>query len=150
MAEGTGISARAVLIGFAADVGATFAFGVALVVGLTLQGAPPDGLEGRLVEPDALALSMCGGLACTALGGFIAGRVARRAPVRHAALVGVVGVAFGLLFLGSYPLWYSALGAGGTVPAAAFGGWLAAAGRREPTADPDGPDGGGERGEGTW
>lgn len=68
------------------------------------------------------------GLAFTALGGFTAAAVAGRRSVAHGAWVGVVsmliGAALSLNDPPPVPLWYSILGYGLTVPAAAGGGWL--------------------------
>jgi hypothetical protein len=137
MTSERGISPKAVLLGFLADVGSTFlvsclgggVLGVVLVVG----GASPDELNEQMQEPIVLVVGMVVGLACTVLGGFVAGRVAGRSEVLHGALVGVLGAVFGLAFAALHPLWFNVVGFVCVVPFAALGGRLAAVGR---SADP--------------
>jgi hypothetical protein len=127
------INSRAVFLGVVADIGSSFAVGavlsVAIAVVLLPQGVAPQELMERMQDPVVLIVSMVLGFCCTVFGGFVAGRVAGRSEVAHAGLVGVIGLLFGLLFIGSFPLWYNVVAFGGTVPFALLGGCLATIGR---------------------
>ena len=43
------------------------------------------------------ALTFCYGLACVAAGGYVAARIGRRLPMRHAAIMGIVQAALTIL-----------------------------------------------------
>ncbi|HET6604374.1 MAG TPA: hypothetical protein VFG21_09195 [Xanthomonadaceae bacterium] len=62
----------------------------------------------------------------TCLGGFVAARIARRAPVRHAVVVGVIELALGAMTVAliPHPLWFTIVGLACFVPMAALGGLL--------------------------
>jgi hypothetical protein len=69
------------------------------------------------------------GLLSTAIGGYIAGRIARVAPLRHGAGVGLVALGIGVLSLvgsaAELPEWYLASTFALVVPAGMLGGLVA-------------------------
>lgn len=77
MSTQRGISLKAVLFGFLVDLICSLGVGVAIgvVLGgmLLAQGATPDELNAQMQEPVVLVPSLAVGLACTVLGGFVAG-----------------------------------------------------------------------------
>ncbi len=83
-----------------------------------------------MVSPAFLAAATAHGSLFTALGGFVAARLAPGDELRHAAIVGVLAIVVGLV-LGLSPgdaprpaWWVDGLGFLLAVPAAAGGGWL--------------------------
>src|SRR5262245_28199179 len=107
-----GISWKAVVVGFLVDIGISMclaiAIGVVMGIGLVKKGVKPDQVNDRLMQDQAfLIISMVLGFASTAVGGYVAGRMAGRSELLHGALVGVIGILIGLAFIGSSPLWYT-------------------------------------------
>jgi hypothetical protein len=125
-----GISPKAVLFGFLADIGSSLVgsciIGGVIGVILVARGASPDEVNAQSQEPIVLVLSLALGLACTVLGGYVAGRVAGRSEVLHGGLVGALGAVLGLAFVGLYPLWFNVAALVSVIPFAMLGGSLAA------------------------
>ncbi len=121
---------RAILTGFTADIGATFLFSTALAVALLDQGSSDVALASRLQGTVALDLfCLVIGLGLTAIGGFVAARLAFGREAVHSAAVGVLSLLASLVLVGDpqmVPDWYLTLGLGLTFPAALFGGTVAA------------------------
>ncbi|MCA9791655.1 MAG: hypothetical protein KC910_07655 [Candidatus Eremiobacteraeota bacterium] len=121
---------RAVLTGFLADLGSTFLFSAALVIVLLDPGSGSMNLASRLdgtIWIDAISLVI--GLSLTAIGGFVAARMAPGREATHAAAVGVLSLLASIMMVGDLqgaPAWYATLGLGLTFPAALFGGTIAA------------------------
>ena len=84
-------SVLSVLAGIAVLTLASFAIEAALNP-LLLQAFPEalPGPEALASNPWVRALTFAYGLLCVATGGYIAARVARRLPVTHAAVMGVI------------------------------------------------------------
>jgi len=126
-------SILAVVLGFFVDIGATMIFGIVLAivggVGLAAGGAPPEAID-SIVERSAgfQLLGLAGGLACTALGGYVAARFANHAEYANAFAVGVASLVFGEVMLlvqpQDYPVWLRLLGDVLVIPAALVGGHL--------------------------
>ena len=126
-------SILAVVLGFFVDIGATMIFGIVLAivggVGLAAGGAPPEAID-SIVERSAgfQLLGLAGGLACTALGGYVAARFANHAEYANAFAVGVASLVFGEVMLlvqpQDYPVWLRLLGDALVIPAALVGGHL--------------------------
>ncbi|HEY4732266.1 MAG TPA: hypothetical protein VIH66_03380 [Gammaproteobacteria bacterium] len=76
---------------------------------------------------DFIAAVMVAELLCTAIGGYIAARVAKQAIYLNSGMVGLVGVSIflGYLFSGETPLQFNIIGAILVIPAALLGGHLA-------------------------
>jgi|SRR5262245_78244 len=126
-------SILAVVLGFFTDIGATMIFGLVLAIaggaGAAAGGASAEGI-GAIVERSAgfQLLGLAGGLACTALGGYVAARFANHAEYANAFAVGVASLVFGEVMLlvqpQDYPVWLRLLGDVLVIPAALVGGHL--------------------------
>jgi hypothetical protein len=131
----------AVVLGFLTDIGATMAFGVVLAVvggvGLAAGGADPQAID-AIVERSAgfQLIGLAGGLACTALGGYVAARFANHSEYANAFAVGLASLVFGEVMLlvqpQDYPFWLRLLGDALVIPAALVGGHLRALRKRVP------------------
>jgi hypothetical protein len=125
----------AILLGFVVDVGGTMVFSViaATVASILLfsGGTAPEAL-GQALEESATfkALSLAGGLMCTALGGYVAARFANRSEYATAFAVGLASFVFGeatILFSDqAVPLWIRLVGDALVIPVALLGGHLRA------------------------
>jgi hypothetical protein len=136
-------SLAAVALGFFVDIGATMIFGIVLAivggVGLAAGGASPEAIE-SVVErsPGFQLIGLAGGLACTALGGYIAARFANHSEYANAFAVGLASLVFGEVMLlidpQDYPAWLRLLGDALVIPAALVGGHLRALQKRAAAA----------------
>ena len=72
-----------------------------------------------------LITSLIVGLGFTALGGFVAARVAQKEIYLNAGLVGVASLLIGLFFGSDGPIWFNIAGFLLVIPAALYGGYLA-------------------------
>jgi hypothetical protein len=127
----TGLKISAVVIGLVVDVGASLlvggAFGLAMAFWFAGDGvaAASTQLEVVLASPAGLWGSLLIGAACSALGGYVAARLAPHAPRFHGMAVGVASVATGVIAaangMASGPRWVTVLGAALTIPAALAG-----------------------------
>jgi hypothetical protein len=126
----SGIRPKAILIGIVADIGATYLIMAVLMVSLGAGARDLSEEEARqLIEstfqqPFYLLLSAVLGLLATALGGFVAAKVASVAPLLNAACVGLFDLILGILLIGDAPLWFSVMALLLTLPAAIMGGVL--------------------------
>jgi len=125
---------KAVLVGAAIDIAASTVIGIALVVvAALLTGPAAAGAEesvARLSESwTFLMISMILGGACTVLGGYVAGRIARHSFLKHALVAGALSLVVGLALFhgdeGPYAGLLAFLGYGLHLPLALLGGWLA-------------------------
>lgn len=136
------VELRALLAGVAADW-----LGTLLTAGLlgAAFGVGPETADSRIEEllatPEFLISATLHGSFFTALGGYVAARLATADPLRHAVVVGLLSLVLaGLLATtpgdGPEPAWWvGAIGYLLAVPAAFAGGWLAA--RRDPRRQTD-------------
>lgn len=134
------VELRALLAGVAADW-----LGTLLTAGLlgAAFGVGPETSDSRIQEllaaPEFIISATIHGSFFTALGGYVAARMAPADPLRHAVIVGVLSLVLATLLTtspggGPEPAWWvDALGYLLAVPAAAAGGWLAA--RRHPPGE---------------
>lgn len=126
----SGIRPKAVLIGIVADIGATYIVMAILMVSIGAGARDLSEEEARqLIESTFqqapyLLLSGVLGLLATALGGFVAAKVAAVAPLLNAACVGLFDLILGILLIGDAPLWFSVIALFLTLPAAIMGGIL--------------------------
>jgi hypothetical protein len=121
----------AVALGFAVDVVATTV--VSTVLTAIAGAAPGDGAPGDAVPMTRgsagwLVIGLMAGLACTALGGYVAARFANQSEYANAFAVGIASLVFGeavlIVFGGDLPLWLRLAGDLAVVPAAVLGGHL--------------------------
>jgi hypothetical protein len=134
----SGIRPKAILIGIVTDIGVTYLIMAVLMISLGAGARDLSGEEARqlienaLQQPSYLLLSGALGLMATALGGFVAARVAIVAPLLNAACVGLFDLVLGILLIGDTPLWFSVIALLLTLPAAIMGGvlWRRAAPRQ--------------------
>ena len=126
----SGIRPKAILIGIVTDIGATYLVMMILMVSLGAGARDLSQEEARqlidnaLQQPSYLLLSGVLGLLATALGGFVAAKVAAVAPLLNAACVGLFDLVLGIVLIGDAPLWFSVIGLLLTLPAAIIGGIL--------------------------
>ncbi len=96
--------------------------------GLT-EGMSPEQVSAAtqvvLQDNGFLLASLLYGTATTALGGYIAARLARAYPYFNALAIALLGMALGLVLASDTPGWYDAVGYLTIVPAALLGGSLA-------------------------
>ena len=127
-----GIDVKAVILGIAADLAATF---VAMMAVMTFLGIGAGGedlpeeearqlIESTFQEPRYLLLGGLLGLLGTMIGGYVAAKFADAAPLLNAACVGLFGVVLGIFVIGESPLWFGVIGILLTLPAAVAGGVL--------------------------
>lgn len=141
------ISIKGILLGFLTDLAGSMTvgliFGVVVVGGaVAIAASRGSHIQNHqelvhLLSTNPYVLLSGGllGLCCTALGGYLAGRIGHRAPLLNAALLGVLseGLTF---FLGSKdaPLWFTVFGYVSVFPFVLLGGWLAS--RRAAAGEP--------------
>ena len=99
-------SALSVLAGIAVLTLASFAIEAALNP-LLLRAFPEvlPGPEALSSNPWVRAVTFAYGLMCVAAGGYVAARVARRLPIKHAAAMGILSIAV-LIFLIIMGIWF--------------------------------------------
>jgi len=147
MSNPSRISIKGILLGFLTDLAGSMTVG--LIFGIAVGGvamAIASSQGGRLqnhmelvhqisTSPFVLLTGGLIGLCCTGLGGYVAGRIGRQAPLLNAALLGVLSEGL-TYFLSSRdaPLWFTVFGYAGVFPVALLGGWLAS--RRAAAAEP--------------
>ncbi len=131
----------ALIVSWVVDIGGTnlFAivyFSVLVAVGrLTLaQLGSPDLRNIVLNDPVIFATSMAGGTFFSVVAGYMAARMAGRAPLLHGTLSSAACLGGDLLSLPTlmtYPLWLAALGVFLSPLAGYAGGWLASLAQRD-------------------
>jgi hypothetical protein len=95
-------------------------------------GISEKGIIERMNSVSGLLLSLIIGLGCTFLGGYVAGRIAKKAEVLQGALVAGAGLVLGLVLHESgTSLWYEVLGYVLIIPAGMAGGYAALHHRRK-------------------
>ncbi|MBI2359633.1 MAG: hypothetical protein HYV04_12165 [Deltaproteobacteria bacterium] len=136
-----GVKIRPIIAGAVVDYLATYVFTFLYLIFFfmkePLEGGGPSqeafekAVNEMLSSPEALvALSLIGAL-CTALGGYVAARLARAEHIKHGALVGAVSLVIGALQMSaveagySLPYWYEIVAYIVTIPAGALGGFFA-------------------------
>ena len=120
------IKLKAVIVGAIVDNVGTMVVMLFLMTALASQGISQDEVIARMKSQSGLLLNLILGLGCTFLGGYVAGRMARRSEVLHGALVAGAGMVLALLYRESgLPPWYDIIGFAGMLPAGMFGGHIA-------------------------
>jgi len=123
----------AVLIGAAADLGASTLSGIVLVVALSL-GSQLASMHDMIAQVNDdwsfVMISMLLGGACTVFGGYVAGRIAQHSFLTHALAAGLLSLLAGIMIFppddSPYAGIVALLGYGLHLPLAAWGGRIAA------------------------
>jgi hypothetical protein len=123
---------HAAVIGAAVDLGASTLTGLALVIAVSMfsqYGSMQELLAAQSREWSFIMMSMLLGGACTVLGGYVSGRMARHSFLTHALAAGALSLVAGLVIFpqdeGPYAGIVALLGYGSHLPLAALGGRLA-------------------------
>lgn len=137
----TGVEIRPIIAGVVSDYVATIVFGFLYLLtyvprelfengGLSEEALDKAAKE-MMTSPDGLlSLAIIGAFA-TALGGYIAGRMAKGEKIKHGALVGFVSLVLGIIITAAssegnpVPYWYELLTYILPIPAGALGGFFA-------------------------
>lgn len=128
------ISVKALVLGIVTDLVGSLIAGVivGVVAAIALHGGAHKEIAARLRELPFLISSLILGFGFTALGGFVAGRVAKRSEMLHGGIVGGVQLLIGILIASpSFPAWYLIVSLAGVIPAGMLGGKIAHATRRD-------------------
>ena len=124
------INLKAIILGFIADIAATFIFSVALGIltatVLSVKGYQGSALEDEMMRfitgPVYIAVSVVIGMMFTWMGGYIAGRISKKGEYFHAGAVGGLGVLLSLPSIGQQSLWLALAGLLLPIPVAILGG----------------------------
>jgi hypothetical protein len=130
--ERPGSPVKAILVGLAVDIGGSIVAGTVLVVAwgilLGAGGASGEDMDRFFNDSDTFQwVSLGTGLGFTALGAYVAARIANHAEYRYALMLGLCSLAFSELMLrllsgGDYPEWVRLVGNLMVLPAAFLGG----------------------------
>jgi len=130
------IKIKAVIVGALADNVGTLFIMMLLMTSLASQGISHDEVIARMKSQSGLLLNLILGLGCTFLGGYVAGRIARRSEVLHGALVAGAGMVLAQIWRESgLPPWYDIIGFAGMLPAGMLGGHMARQRRKSGSKD---------------
>ncbi len=133
----TGVQIRPIIVGIIADYIATFAavyayFFIYLARELSKQGeVTGEMITEYMTSTEGLIIGFVIGTACTALGGFIAGRKAGKLEIKHGALVGLGSLVVSFIEQAMQeeaillPEWFRLLSILAIIPAGALGGYAA-------------------------
>ncbi len=126
---------KAVVFGALTDIGGSIVVGAAIFAILFAQasggGASAEELMKSLgADPTYLLLSLVIGMLFSAVGGYVAGRVAGHVHIKHALVAGALSMALGALIggdsnSGPYQGVMNLLGYGLHFPVVALGAWFA-------------------------
>lgn len=123
-----------IVVGILIDALGSIGVGVLYFIGIfgwqIARGAPPS--DEALSTPHLIVTEIVG-LCLTAVGGFVAARMARTEHIQHGIAVGIGALLVWLLVervspSESLPVWYETVSFVGVVPAGALGGYVAARG----------------------
>ena len=137
----TGVKIRPIIVGAVVDYVATFVLVMLYLILYYVKepfekgGLPEEAIEKALNEmlssQEGLVALIVIGAFCTALGGYLAARLAKADEVKHGALVGAVSLIVGVLQTAMtgeaspVPYFYQLLGYVLAIPAGALGGSFA-------------------------
>ena len=131
----------ALIVSWVVDIGGSNLFAIVYFVALVAVGrltlaqlSSPDFRNIVLNDPVMFATSMAGGTFFSVLAGYVAARMAGRAPLLHGTLSSAACLGSDLLSLPTlmtYPLWLAALGVFLSPLAGYAGGWIASLAQRD-------------------
>lgn len=127
------INAKAVALGFLLTIGLDMLLGIGLLLmhsdEVTVTGRSAEQVSQDLAavtsSPSFLLFNIVFGSLTTMAGGFVAARLAKRYPYFNGFALGVLGLAFGLLFWGDQPLWFNLFALATVIPTAVLGAHVA-------------------------
>ena len=127
------INVKAVALGFLLTIGLDMLLGIGLLLmhsdEVTVTGRSAEQVSQDLAavtsSPSFLLFNIVFGSLTTMAGGFAAARLAKRYPYFNGFAVGVLGLAFGLLFWGDQPLWFNLFALATVIPTAVLGAHIA-------------------------
>ncbi|BAU13297.1 hypothetical protein LEP3755_38360 [Leptolyngbya sp. NIES-3755] len=131
MSQLSRVSIKAILIGLVVDIVGTLAggtlLGFILGIGLATQSRSRTDFDSLLAQsvlsPGFLIVGLIVGLGFTFLGSFVAVRIANRAALTHAGILGAIAFVLGSLYVPKeYPLWFVVASLALTIPSALLGG----------------------------
>ena len=129
MGDNRRVNIKALVLGVLTDFGGSLLVGAVsgAIVGIILsfKGTPQNEMDAYLNGPIVLIAVVVIGWGFTILGGFIAGRVAKRREILHGGIVGFIGILLCLLFWASTPLSLNVISLICIVPCGMFGGHIA-------------------------
>ena len=102
-------------MGFLSDIGGSIVLSLMLASAMAGAGMGQNDIIERMQSTNGLLLNLIMGLGCTVLGGYVAGRVAKREEIRHGVVVAVMSLLLGLFLEffpepDSLPRWYALIG----------------------------------------
>jgi hypothetical protein len=117
---------KAILFGFLIDTIGTLAIAFAIIFAMGAAGIAVDEINVRMRGFSGLMLMLIVGLACTFIGGYVAGRTAGQAEILHGVVVAGIGLVLGLFLREpDLPLWYEAVSFAAMAPIGMAGGYIA-------------------------
>jgi hypothetical protein len=117
---------KAILFGFLIDTIGTLAIAFAIIFAMGVAGVSADEISARMHSFSGLMLMLIVGLACTFIGGYVAGRTAGQAEILHGAVVAGIGLVLGLFLREpNLPLWYEAVSFAAMAPIGMAAGYIA-------------------------
>jgi hypothetical protein len=117
---------KAILFGFLIDTIGTLAIAFAIIFAMGAAGIAVDEINVRMRGFSGLMLMLIVGLACTFIGGYVAGCTAGQAEILHGVVVAGIGLVLGLFLREpDLPLWYEAVSFAAMGPIGMAGGYIA-------------------------
>ena len=117
---------KAILFGCLIDTIGTLVIAFAIIFAMGMAGISADEISVRMRGFSGLMLMLIIGLACTFMGGYVAGRIAGQAEILHGAVVAGIGLIVGLFLREpNLPLWYEAISFAAMAPIGMAGGYFA-------------------------
>ena len=117
---------KAILFGCLIDTIGTLLIAFAIIVAMRETGISAAEISARIRGFSGLMLMLIVGLACTFVGGYVAGRTAGQAEILHGAVVAGIGLVLGLFLREpDLPLWYEAVSFAAMAPLGMAGGYFA-------------------------
>ena len=118
------ISIKAVLLGCLVALGIDIFSGLAFIP-LFAENMSEKALNTLGTETGPLLFCLILGALSTFLGGYIAAKAAKTAPYLNSGIVGLAGLAIGILLGSKTPLWFNLVAYASVIPAALLGGYFA-------------------------
>jgi len=130
------LSIKALALGALTDLGGSLLYGgilgVAFGIYFGMQNLPENEIIIRLQGLGFLIPSLLIGLGFNALGGYVAGRIAKAHQVLHGGLVSGLSLLIAPFFWSSTPLWYGIAGVLACIPCGMLGGRFATNSQHKP------------------